>query len=505
MQLLLVVPDGVGIRNFIHGRFLAVAAAAGLDVEIASGVPAPALCGVAPALTRGRGLYEMPIYIENPAARFWRKTSEIAHLHHYHTSAMQWTLARNRPRGYARAALFQRVVAATGRLTHPLPLLHLLDRFHDLAVRRHPLSAAYAALLRAHRPAAVFFTHQRPAQILPLVAAAKTLNIPTVAFIFSWDNLSSKGRMPASFDHYLVWSAQMRAELLHFYPEIPPERVRVVGTPQFEPYAYTEFGWSEARFCQELGLPLGRRRICFSGGDPGTSPDDPLYVQTLAAANRAKAFGEEVDLIVRPSPADPTARFAPVLAAFPEICWSPPRWEQARPAHPAPWSQKVPQAADIDLLKALVQYCAVGVNMASTMTLDFACADKPVVNVSFGRPGLYRAGFTDADYYGYDHYRRVLEVGGVQWARTPDALIAAIRSYLHDPGQDRTGRQALVHGQLGDPLQGTSERLVAALQEIGATAGVINPGPQAAAIADHAPATRPGLPAAAPAAQQPPH
>ena len=42
--------------------------------------------------------------------------------------------------------------------------------------------------------------------------AAKSLGIPTATFIFSWDNLSSKGRIAAPFDYYLVWSEHMGDE-----------------------------------------------------------------------------------------------------------------------------------------------------------------------------------------------------------------------------------------------------------------------------------------------------
>jgi len=43
-----------------------------------------------------------------------------------------------------------------------------------------------------------------------MVLAAKKSNILNATFIFSWDNLASKGRMAATFDHYLVWSNSMQ-------------------------------------------------------------------------------------------------------------------------------------------------------------------------------------------------------------------------------------------------------------------------------------------------------
>src|SRR5439155_27127388 len=139
----------------------------------------------------------------------------------------------------------------------------------------------YRTLLRELNPDLLFTTHQRPPQVSPLVVAAKSLGIPTATFIFSWDNLTSKGRIPIAYDHYLVWSEHMRSELLRFYPGAHPDNVHVVGTPQFEPYAYSEFGWSEERFARELNLKAGYRRICYTCGDRSTSPNDPMYLGVL--------------------------------------------------------------------------------------------------------------------------------------------------------------------------------------------------------------------------------
>jgi hypothetical protein len=71
--------------------------------------------------------------------------------------------------------------------------------------------------------------------------AAIQSKIPTSTFIFSWDNLASKGRMLGTFDKFLVWSELMKEELLYFYPNVKNDDVQVVGTPQFEPYVLDKY------------------------------------------------------------------------------------------------------------------------------------------------------------------------------------------------------------------------------------------------------------------------
>ena len=54
--------------------------------------------------------------------------------------------------------------------------------------------------------------------VAPLLAA-QDLGIPTAAFIFSWDNLP-KATMVVETDYYFVWSEHMKNELFFYYPYI---------------------------------------------------------------------------------------------------------------------------------------------------------------------------------------------------------------------------------------------------------------------------------------------
>src|SRR5690606_11927045 len=82
-----------------------------------------------------------------------------------------------------------------------------LARRHQARAAAAPAVAHYRRTLAELRPTAVFASHQRPPEVLAPVLAARDLGIPTATFVFSWDNLTSKGRILAPFDHYLVWSS----------------------------------------------------------------------------------------------------------------------------------------------------------------------------------------------------------------------------------------------------------------------------------------------------------
>lgn len=469
MRLLLVITDGPAVRNFVHGRFLRAARNAGLSVSVWSAVPVSALRAASGDSLEGIDLYEMPIYTESLVSRFWRKSADLAHLRYFNTFAMRRTLERGRPRGFSKLALFNRAAYNLAILCQSPGKIRQLAERHEQSVRERHLTKTYRSLLRQAKPDVVFTAHQRVPQAIPLVVAAKSLSIPTATFIYSWDNLTSKGRMPVLFDHYLVWSEAMRDQLLSFYPGVPAGAVHVTGTPQFEPYAYSEYGWPEEYFSRAVQLRRGRRRICFSGGDETTSPNDSHYLSLLAEASRSNAFAEPVEIIVRPSPAEDDSRFEAVRQKYPELRWAPPRWKQTRAQHPEPWSQRLPDAQDLDLLKSLTRYCDVNVNVASTVTLDFAHSDKPVVNVALGGSDAEFGGFDDSVYYRFEHYRAVLDLQAARLARTSAELVAAINSYLIDRSLDAAGRRALVDLQTPRPLEGTSERIVGSIASMAAS------------------------------------
>jgi len=63
--------------------------------------------------------------------------------------------------------------------------------------------------LKKEKPSLVFCTNQRPLLAVAPLLAAQDLGIPTATFIFSWDNLP-KATMVVETDYYFVWSQHMK-------------------------------------------------------------------------------------------------------------------------------------------------------------------------------------------------------------------------------------------------------------------------------------------------------
>jgi hypothetical protein len=407
--------------------------------------------------------HRMPPSSSSRLATLSRKSLVYAHMFWADTQSMRNKMAKPVD-GSWKSRLADHMGRQVGRIAASRTGIRALEKLHLRTAEGLPAVAVYRDLLRSVQPAVILCTNQRSLDVLPLIVASRSLGIPSATFVFSWDNLTSKGRIVAPFDHYLVWSEHMRRELIRYYPETPDERVHVVGTPQFAPYADSSIQLSREEFFGRLGADPDRPLICYSGGDEGTCPEDPEHVRVLLELVRSGRVRKNPQVLVRPAPVDDARRYAKVVASFPEMILAVPAWRQTSAGD---WTGAIPLPADVEFLANLTRHADLNINVASTMTLDFALRDRPVVNVAFdvsdpppfGRP-LWEY------YYRYEHYRPVVELGAARFARSPEELADHVNAYLEDPGLDREGRRRLVDLEVDVPLGEANGRIVDALVSI---------------------------------------
>ena len=456
MKSLLLIPDGVSLRNFILGDTAERLAQEGeVVVWAAPSLPSPVGGSEAPWTS----WEPLPPFYDQPVEAILRRTLEYAHLRWLDTTGARFNLGQPIPGG-ARQRLLRGVARAGSRGFAGKRGVAALASAHTRVARRRPEVEAAASRLAELRPDVVFCAHQRQLSVLPVVLAAQAAGIPTATFIFSWDNLTTKARVVAPFDHYLVWSELMATELRRFYPDVTADRVHVVGSPQFDPYAVAGLTASRAELCAELGLDPTRPIICFTGGDAGTCPDDPFHLGQLLTAVSSGAVAGSPQVVLRRAPVDPGDRYAPIRRSHPELVEAEPRW---RHEPGAGWSDAYPTMEDVRVLTSLTAVADVNVNMASTMSIDFALRDTPVVNLGWDHDP--EAGRADA-YYTFEHYRPVVELGAVRVARDVNELAAQLSAYLGDPSLDSTGRQALCDLELGAEVGASSAAVVDALTSV---------------------------------------
>ena len=459
-KLGIVITDGVGYRNFILSDFIYESQKSFDEVVILSYLPKSAYNSVTCKVI------ELPVYEEKFINWFFRKAKELAHLHLHKKGnfGIQDNLRVNNSKAKTTRGFTTILINKWTSCFFSEKWIQFYNKLQQRSFRNNLISKEYGTLLIDEKFDLLFFTHQRPPFIAPLVYQAEQNKVKTVSFIFSWDNLASKGRMAANFDYYLVWSNLMKNELLKFYTNVKSENIEVVGTPQFEPYVLDRYKTTKDEFQQKFGLDSSKKTICFSCGDIATSKNDELYIQTIADAIKNNEI-ENVNLLVRTSPAEDPIRFKSFVEKYPFIKWNYPKWPLSRDKHQELWTQRIPSVEDVVDLRSVLEFSDLNINMLSTMSLDFIQFDKPVINPVFGNleNGLY----DDQRFLNYAHIENVVNCKATKVVKDESSLIEAIKTYLDNPDLDGKNRMELLKLQVSKPLFETGKRIAQTLKAWG--------------------------------------
>ncbi len=104
---------------------------------------------------------------------------------------------------------------------------------------------------------------------------------------------------------------------------------------------------------------------------------------------------------------------------------------------------------DMEHLADTLFHSDVTINTCSTMSIDAAAFDKPVINIVFD--GHEKKPYYDSVRQFYDetriHYVPILKSGGVRLANNKEELIKYINMYLENPDLDREGRKKIIEEQ----------------------------------------------------------
>ncbi|OBQ55389.1 CDP-glycerol glycerophosphotransferase family protein [Tamlana sp. s12] len=283
------------------------------------------------------------------------------------------------------------------------------------------------AQLEKYKPDVVFCTTQRATQSISALLAAKDLGIPTVAFVYSWDNVP-KAMQVVETDYYCVWSNLMKEELLKYYPFVKEKQVFVTGTPQFEPHFDTRLKQTKAEFFNQYGLDSNKKYICYSGDDETTSPLDQFYLEDLAhAVRRLNDKGYNLGIIYRKCPVDFTTRYDAVIEANKDIInVLDPLWKQVGEQ----WNQVLPTPEDFKMLYNVCEYSELVTNVCSSTVFDFVAHNKPCIYYNYEQPQLKKGIRDIGQNYKYVHFRSMPSDRAAVFCRDKKELEGLLKQIL---------------------------------------------------------------------------
>ncbi len=290
-----------------------------------------------------------------------------------------------------------------------------------------------------------------------LLRAAKRLRIPSATVMLSWDNLTSKGYMGAMPDELLVWSQLMADEAVELH-HFPREHTYWSGAAQFDHLAGFRDSFDRAEWRRSQGVPDNAKLLMFGTINPGVMPQQVEILRQLAAAVEQQQFAEPCYLWIRLHPQVVQGHWKESIDQYLALA-GPNVKVEVPPVRDSKLSWDLPPE-DQRHLASLLAATDVVFSPGSTLFIEGACVDVPMISTFYDGPENRTDGYSATRFKYYTHYAKMNAGGGVGEAFSQAELIEISNRYLADPSLDRAGRTEIVRLELGE-LDGQAARRTA--------------------------------------------
>ena len=312
----------------------------------------------------------------------------------------------------------------------------------------------YEAIFKRIKPELVFNTSHIHAPLGELpVRIAQKLGIMTATFVFSWDNLTSRGRILPQYDHVFVWNLQMKDEFIRYYPAFDKNNIHITGTPQFDFHFNNAFQLTKEELSHQIGLDPKRDFILYTTGMASDFPEEMGHLREVISVIKSVERNKRPQLVVRMYIKGTSNEMVEMSkkndpdVIFPKILWEE-KWF-------------TPSFEDLFIYTGLIEHCLFGINPASTVSLELLLKDKQVINLGFDPPGSnLTKGYHWIRHIRFDHYQKIVQTGLLTVAYSSEELKEYILKFLEEkdrkslPANDFFTRNYIFHrdGQSGARL-----------------------------------------------------
>ena len=351
---------------------------------------------------------------------------------------------------YTRRPLYQRIggktIQALVRLVKPTRLMDWIESV-DFTVNTNK---DIAGLFKTHKPLFFFATHATSFFEELLLRSALAARIPVFFMVLSWDHLSSKIIMSRRYHTVFVWNEITKREILETYPSYRAGQIKIVGAPQFDIYAQAPQSTYQD-WCKAWGLDPSRRTILFTTAPHVRHDQQHLIVKELLEhIVRGDRLPRDLQIFLKCHPFDLNPHYDAFLGTYPIAVYRP-------SAHvDGPQDNWVPSKEELVIARDCLFYCSMNMNIFSTVTLEAALLDKPIIHIAFD-PLPVTNRIPCREYYNFDHFKRVVAMDTSIMVYGYDDLFKAVNLYLENPARKAAQRQKLAETFLSYRGRATSQ------------------------------------------------
>ena len=279
----------------------------------------------------------------------------------------------------------------------------------------------------------------------PVLRMASKKGVPVISCVSSWDNLTSKGFFPFSIESLVVWNEILSSEAqdLFFFPK---KDIFISGIPRYDLFFRREGFDTKENVFKRFGLDPDKKLILYGTGSKTTGrtkidpvTPEPEIVEFIADSIDNGQIKGPAQLLVRLHPQANPDHYKRLEGRENVVVHIPGRDVSFQ-------DRLFSKRDDVEYAESLL-YSDLIINFGSTVSIDAAVFDRPIICVNFDFRGKRPYRYSMTRLYEFDHYRKLVELGGIRLPKSREELVGDINAYLENPDLDKAGRQNIVDKQ----------------------------------------------------------
>lgn len=344
----------------------------------------------------------------------------------------------------------------TGRGQYALPILrsiiwlmrrsYLLRRF-IVHVQQRYTPNIYADLFEKYRPDLVVSRTPGWRMDRYLLREAAAQGIRTAATIVGWDNPSSYNLNGAPIDYITCWSKIQKEELV-LGSDWNPERVYIGGIPAYDGYFRREWLIPRDEYFRQHALDPQRKLLSYACSFETLHPNYP-NMKAIADLVHYNELAEPCQLLIRfhPNHFIKGSRFEEERQRTIEYVSDMPNVHIVEPV-PLGGGLAHYSGEDMPEKASMMAYSDVFLTVYSTMVVETAIHDRPIISVTIDTPG----GWNMKDVYSlpltaigdWPTHQRFRLAGAGRVAASQEQVRELVNFYLKNPDADSDKRHKFI-------------------------------------------------------------
>ncbi len=285
-----------------------------------------------------------------------------------------------------------------------------------------------------------------------LLREASSKGIPSLTVIVGWDNPSSYAVPGATVDWATCWSQEQKDELV-LGSDWRTDRVNIGGIPSYDGYFRKNWQMPHDEYFHKHGLDPARKLISYACSFVHFAPNY-TNVEALARLVSSDALAEPAQLLVRLHPshfqnkprifAEERERIFALEQQYPHV-------HVVRPVALG-GSLGYYGGEDMDEKSSMMAHSDVFVTVYSTMLVETAVHDTPIVAAVLDVPGGWNVpgkfSLSLRSIGNWPTHKRFREAKAGRVAANEQQLCDAINAYLRNPDLDAVERKVFVEKEI---------------------------------------------------------